>query len=139
MDSDADPSTGHTPVFHLNSFGHHTRWDAGMVPTCTPPDEPIYIYMVTLSTDGNDYPILHFMDPNQPGQITGYNVYRSSDPGLPMDQWTLEGTDVIDMDEATPNKQWIDSSGDVSPTGAWYYEVTAYNHLCPAGIAEGPF
>ena len=40
------------------------------------------------------------------------------------------------MDEATPNKRWVDSSGDVSPTGIWYYEVTAYDHVC---LAEGPF
>jgi hypothetical protein len=49
--------------------------------------------------------------------------------------WTLIGSDVIDMDEATPNKQWVDRSGDVSPTGVWYYKVAAYNHHCPA---EGP-
>ena len=83
--SDADPATGDTPVFTLGGFESHTRWDAGMVPAipCTPPDEPVYLFQVTLSTDGNDYPILHFMDPNQPDQITGYNVYRSSDPAPP--------------------------------------------------------
>jgi hypothetical protein len=44
-------------------------------------------------------------------------------------------TDVVDMDEATPNKQWIDTSGDVSPSGTWYYKVSGYNNRCPA---EGP-
>jgi hypothetical protein len=39
-------------------------------------------------------------------------------------------TDVIDMDDATPDKQWVDRSGDASPTGAWYYHVTADNHIC---------
>jgi hypothetical protein len=40
------------------------------------------------------------------------------------------------MDQGTPNKQWVDSSGDVSPSGIWYYQVTAVNTRCPA---EGPF
>jgi hypothetical protein len=92
--------------------------------------------MMTLSTDGNDYPILHFMDGNQPGQVTGYNVYRSPDPAPPPSSWPMVASDVIDMDGATPNKQWVDASGDVSPTGIWYYEVTAYDHVC---LAEGPF
>ena len=39
------------------------------------------------------------------------------------------------MDEATPNKQWVDTSGDVPPSGIWYYLVAAYNNRCPA---EGP-
>jgi hypothetical protein len=108
-----------------------------MVPfvPCVPPDEPIYIYLVTLSTDGNNYPILHFMDPNQPDQVTGYNVYRSSDASVPAGSWPRVASDIIDMDEATPNKQWVDRSGDVSPSSRWYYQVTAYNHRCPA---EGP-
>ncbi len=46
---------------------------------------------------------------------------------------------IIDMDEATPNKPWVDISGDVSPTGIWYFQVTAYNNRCPAQTAEGPF
>lgn len=35
----------------------------------------------------------------------------------------LIASDIIDMDEATPNKQWVDTSGDVSPTGIWYYQT----------------
>ncbi len=65
-------------------------------------------------------PILNFMDPNQPTQITGYNVHRSPDPALPHGEWQLVASDVIDMDQGTPNKQWIDTSGAVSPTGIWY-------------------
>jgi uncharacterized repeat protein (TIGR01451 family) len=138
LDSDADPATGNTPVFSPMGVLDTVRWDAGVVPSvaCVPPDEPIYIYTVTLTTDGNNYPILHFMDPNQPDQITGYNVYRSSDRSLPFDQWPLVASDVIDMDEATPNKQWVDTSGSEPPVGgAWFYQVTAFNHRCPA---EGP-
>jgi hypothetical protein len=44
-------------------------------------------------------------------------------------------SDVIDMDAGTVNKQWTDTSGDVSPSGIWYYEVLAYNSACDA---EGP-
>jgi hypothetical protein len=134
LDSDADPATGIVGLFMLSSALDATRWDAGIV-ACWPPDEPIYLYMVRLSTDGNKYPILDYQDPNQPGQVTGYNVYRWSTRSLPPSQWPLVATDVIDMDEGTPNKQWVDTTGDVSPTGVWYYSVSAYNHACPA---EGP-
>jgi hypothetical protein len=89
-----------------------------------------------MTVDGNGYSVLHFMDPNQPDQVTGYNVYRSPDPGLPHDQWTLLASDVIDMDEGTPNKQWVDTTGD---PGDWYYQVAAYNHHCAAETAEGPW
>jgi hypothetical protein len=135
-DSDPDPATGYTDTFNIFSLMDDTRWDAGMVPTaaCTPPDETVYLY--TLTVDGNGYTVLHFMDPNQPDQITGYNIYRSSDAGLPHDQWTLLASDIIDMDEGTPNKQWVDTTGD---PGDWYYQVAGYNHRCPAETAEGPW
>ena len=137
-DSDADPITGETPLIGPLVADDPQRWDAGVVSTtpCVPPDEPVYLYSVTLSTDGNNYPILHFMDPNQPTQITGYNIYRSSDAALPLASWPVVADDVIDMDESTPNKQWVDTTGDLSPTGMWFYQVTAFSHLCPA---EGPF
>ncbi len=141
LDSDADPASGNTPIFEFFGVDNNTRWDAGMVPSvaCMPPDEPVYIYGMRLTTDGNDYTILDFMDPNQPDQISGYNVYRSSDAGLPLASWPLAATDVIDMDEATANKQWIDTTGDVSPSGTWYYQISAYNNRCPVSTAEGPF
>jgi hypothetical protein len=44
-------------------------------------------------------------------------------------------SDVIDMDEAEPNKQWVDTTGDEPPGGIWYYQITPYNHICDA---EGP-
>lgn len=136
LDSDADPFTGQTPVFPLLGPIDAERWDAGMRSDsgCTPPDEPVYVFVITL--DANNFPVLHFMDPNQPEAVTGYQIYRSSDPALPPGTWPLLASDVIDMDEATPNKQWVDTTGDVSPSGMWFYQVTAFNHHCPA---EGPF
>jgi hypothetical protein len=135
-DSDADPVTGYTDVFNIFSLDDDVRWDAGMVPSiaCVPPDELLYIYEVGVTAQ--DYPILNWYDWNQPDQVTGYNVYRSSDPGLPHDQWDLIASDIVDGDEATPNNQWIDQSGDPGPL---YYQVAAYNHYCPAQTAEGPW
>jgi len=135
LDSDVDPATGRIGPFMLSYGLDAARWDAGIV-ACWPADEPVFIANVRLSADGHNYPILDYQDPNQPEQVTGYNVYRSSVASQPPAEWPLVATDVIDMDEATPNRQWVDQSGDVSPTGAWYYQVTAYNHRCPA---EGPF
>jgi len=137
LDSDADPFTWETPVFTLANLTDETRWDVGLIPFCAPPDEPIYIFDMTI--DANSFTVLHFMDFNQPDQTTGYNVYRSSDAALPQGSWPLAASDIIDGDEATPNKQWVDTSGDVSPSGIWHYEVVAYNHRCPAATAEGPW
>jgi len=137
LDSDTNPSSGFTESFTLLRFDDRTRWDTGLVPVvgCWSPDEPLYLYEITLTGDGNRYPVLNFMDPNQPEQVTGYNIYRSTDPGLPHENWSLVASNVIDMDEATPNKQWVDTSGD---PGNWYYQVAAYNHHCPGENAEGP-
>ncbi len=134
LDSDADPVTGDTAIFSLTEFTDATGWDAGMH-DCWAPDEAVWLYEVGVTNDGNDYPVLNFQDPNQPDQVTGYNIYRSDDAGLPPAEWPLVASDVVDMDEATPNKQWVDTSGDVPPSGIWYYQVTAANHRCPA---EGP-
>ena len=130
--------TGSTPVFSITGAADATRWDAGMVPSvsCVPPDERIYLYSITRSTDGNNYPILNFMDFNQPDQVTGYNIYRSANPALPHAEWTIVGSDIIDGDHGAPNNQWVDISGDPPPGQIWYYNVTAYNHRCPA---EGPW
>jgi hypothetical protein len=142
LDSDADTVTGETALLAppFDSLDEE-RWSAGLwqVGFCTPPDETVYIYNVTLTTDGNAYPVLHFQDPNQLGAVTGYNVYRSPDAGLPHDQWPLMADNVIDMDESEPNKQWVDTSGDVSPSGVWYFQVAPYNQECPEQTAVGPW
>jgi hypothetical protein len=136
LDSDANPVTGETALIYPphQSFDS-SGWSAGMLEEgpCFAPDEPIYIY--SERKDAFDNPILDFQDPNQSTAVTGYNVYRSSDAGLPADQWPQVASDVVDMDEVEPYVQWVDESGDVSPTGVWYYEVTAYNNACGA---EGP-
>ncbi len=135
LDTDVDPTTGSTGNFVLGDPLDATRWDAG-IHSCWAPDEPVYIRSITRTTDGNGYPILNFQDPNQPGQITGYDIRRSSTAAPPPSSWPVIATDVVDMDAATPDKQWVDTSGDVSPTGMWFYQVTGYNRSCPA---EGPF
>ena len=138
LDSDMNITTGQTPIFSLVDGLDPTRWDAGMIYgiSCEAPDEPVWIYLVTLS-DPDGYPILNFQDPNQPTQRTGYHIRRSDDPSvIPKTNWPLVATNVVDMDEATSNIQWTDTSGDVPGSGTWYYLVTAYNAYCPA---EGPF
>jgi hypothetical protein len=142
LDSDADTVSGETalmaPPFDSTD---EERWSAGLrrVGICSPPDEPVYIYNVSLTAGSNAYTVLHFQDPNQLGAVTGYDVYRSSDAGLPHEQWPLVAYDAPDMDEFEPNRQWIDTSGDVSPSGVWYYQIAPYNHVCPAQTAEGPW
>jgi hypothetical protein len=132
LDSDANRLTGETALITPpHQLVDGTAWSAGMVQDgpCYAPDEPVYIYAVR--HDGNNWPILDLQDPNQPDQVTGYNVYRSPSPGAPW-PWPLIGSNVVDMDAATANVQWVDQSGD---SGSFYYQVSAYNAACDA---EGP-
>jgi hypothetical protein len=138
LDSDADPFTGQTiatgpPYQAVDGIS----WSAGMlrIGPCVAPDEPVFIYGVRLTV--NNYTVLDFQDPNQTFQVTGYHVRRSSNAALPKATWPLLGTNIVDMDAATPNKQWVDTTGTAPPMGqVWYYEVTAVNATC---AAEGPF
>jgi len=101
---------------------------------CVEPDEPVWLYQV--DKVGEDTTI-NFQDPNQSNQRTGWNVRRSNTDSLPKSEWPVEASNVVDMDQAAPNYQWTDTSGDDPGTGGiWYYQVTAYNDYCPA---EGPF
>jgi uncharacterized repeat protein (TIGR01451 family) len=134
LDSDADPITQLTPAFVLVSVQDPFRWDAGLIPTCLPPDEAIFISGAGLGPANET--ILTFQDFNQPAQVTGYNVYRSDNLALPPATWPLVASDIVDGDTATPNNQWADTSGDPPPGGIWYYNVTAWNSSCNA---EGPF
>jgi len=132
LDSDANRLTGETAlIVPPHQFADATGWSAGIVEDgpCFAPDEPVYIDHVRL--DANNLVVLDFQDPNQPSQVTGYNVYRASSPAAAW-PWPLVGSNVRDMDAATTNLQWVDQSGDA---GSWYYQVNAYNAACDA---EGP-
>jgi len=98
-------------------------------PPCSTPDEALYLSAVTI--DGNGNPVIHFQDPNQPADVTGYNIYRAASPVGP---WVLLGSNVADMDEGTPNIQYVDQTGAVG--GPWYYRGAAWNDACGA---EGPW
>jgi hypothetical protein len=98
-------------------------------PVCVAPDEETYI--TTMSLDGNGKPVLHYQDPNQPADVTGYNIFRATAPTGP---WNMIGSNVVDMDEGTPDNQYVDQTGDVG--GPYYYEIAAWNGTC--GM-EGPY
>ena len=98
-------------------------------PPCIAPDEETYIENVTLDINGK--PVLHYLDANQPSDVTGFNIYRASSPVGP---WTMIGSNVVDMDEGTPNNQYVDQTGDVG--GPWYYKIAPFNGACGA---EGPW
>jgi len=88
------------------------------------------VYISSVRLDGNNLTILDLQDPNQAGEVTGYNVYRTASPGAPW-PWPLVGTNVQDMDPLTAGVQWVDQSGD---PGTWFYQVNAFNVSC----GEGP-
>jgi hypothetical protein len=123
----------HGPWVTLSGNGLH---EADLLSTsqpapqpCSAPDEELYITAMTL--DGNGKTVIHFQDPNQPADVTGYNVYRAAAPAGP---WVLLGSNVVDMDEVTADIQYVDQTGDVG--GPWYYQVAAWNDTC---AAEGPW
>ena len=128
-------ATAPTPDSTLASYEgwNETLFVTASLP-CVAPSEAVYLDHVWVN--GNLHAVFSIQDPNDSTQVTGYNVYRSDDPAPPPASWPLVASDVVDMDEAAPNKQWVDTSGDPSPSGIWYYHVTAYHSGCPA---EGPF
>jgi hypothetical protein len=69
---------------------------------CLLPGEPVFIANVR-TTQGSGFATLDVMDPNQPARVTGYNVYRSSDPAADPALWPRLAQDAADMDEATPD------------------------------------
>lgn len=129
------PFQSHGPWYTPADNGRREA-DLRAVAPCVLPDEPIWIYQETVSVpDG--FPILHFQDPNQPNQRTGYRIRRSNALGPPVSAWPILATNVGDGDPGTPNIQWTDSSGDdPAPSSVWYYQVTAYSSNCRS---EGPF
>jgi hypothetical protein len=135
-DSDANVVTGTTPLFGPLTADDPFRWDAGMTPTapCVAPDEAVVFTGISL--DGGGFAVLHFQDPNDPQQVTGYDVYRTSDVAAPVGSWPLLVANFNILDPLVLDKEWTDTSQDVSPTGIWFYQITAFSSLCPA---EGPF
>ena len=128
LDSDPARASGITALFSLAEGEMRTDVDAGLVVGCAGPDEAVYIYSMTL--DGNGKPVLNIQDPNQPAEVTGYNIYRS---GAPTSPWTLLGSNVVDMNGGAANIQYVDLTGDVG--GPWYYKANAYSGVCST---EGP-
>ena len=137
VDSDMDPLSGETiaigPVFTPQDA---TQWDAGMrrLGPCPVPENPVYITGMRPFGQGLPFTILDFQDPNDEAAVTGYNIYRASNPSLPKSQWRLLATNQQD-ELAEPDIQWIDPNIDASPTGIWYYEIAPFNANCNA---EGP-
>jgi hypothetical protein len=128
VDSDADVATGRSHLFAVGDAGVDASVDAGLL--CSAPPQALVLTKVTLSNDANEYPTLHFQDPNDPALVSGYNVYRSADASLPLGSWSLVGAEITDEDGGTPDIQWTDSSGAAPPAGIWYYQVVAVNGAC---------
>lgn len=135
VDSDVDRISGTAGPIDVTDGCSIEHWDAGLILGCNAPDEPLYLYLVTKDLQNN--PILHFSDPNQPSDITGYNIYRSNDSSIePVTDWPKVADNVVDQDEGSPNIQWVDISGDDPGEGKiWFYQVKPYNAICDA---EGP-
>ena len=97
---------------------------------CTPPAGEIVVADARAVVDTGQL-VLDFQDPNPPGTVTGYDVYRTTDASAPPVLWTELGTDIADEDPGTPGIQWTDASGDTPPPGrVFYYKVAAYDSLC---------
>ncbi|MBN2385369.1 hypothetical protein JXQ70_21040, partial [bacterium] len=114
LDSDPDRVIGLAGPVVLADMEINLDIDAGIVVGCDGPGEPVYLYEVDLITDGcpcyEGCPRLHFADPNHPSTVTGYNIYRSDDPSIPRGDWPLYAHNMVDMDGALPNIQWIDTA-----------------------------
>lgn len=99
-------------------------------PLCT--ETPTQVVLVSrLTRNGAGNPVLHFTDPNDPGLVTGYNVYRAPGPTGP---WSQIGANAADSDGGTAGIQFVDAGG-VGGT-LLHYQVAAYNLACST---EGPW
>jgi hypothetical protein len=136
LDSDAD-GTGRTgligPTF---AEGDDTRWSGGLVGAfgLDPIRQPVVItgaHQVNPAVAGL---MLEVADPNPPVNVSGYNVYFSTNPALPLEAWEEIWTDHGDEDPGTPGVQ-LTVYGDPAVGSASFFQVTAYNSFC--GI-EGP-
>ena len=107
--------------------------DLRKTPTCILPTGACSITSVV---KGETSCTFTWQDPNDANQRTGWNVRRSSDASLSMTTWPAVGFNIQDGEPEAPDIQWSDSTGDVSPSGVWFYQITTYNFNCPA---DGPF
>jgi hypothetical protein len=78
--------------------------------------------------DSADNVVFSIGDPGQP-EDSVYNVFRSSDPTIPYEDWPLAERDIADADPGTAGIQWVDASGDLSPSGIWHYRVVGCETL----------
>lgn len=131
-DSDADQTTGETATFSLVDITDLTRWDAGIMPICGSPRSELDIFSVSLNPDGNGFVVLSFSDTNNPGLVTGYNIFRSNDPSLPIAGWSMLALNAQDIDPGLSGIQWQDTDGTPQTAGeVWFYQVTPFNNQCP--------
>ena len=94
---------------------------------CSGPNDPLTI----VSADKNRGDIvLDIQDSNPPWTVTGYTIYRSSDPALDPAQWDVVGSNVLDEDPVAPGVQWTDTDSGPNPSVAWFYEAIAVNGAC---------
>jgi hypothetical protein len=116
----------------IQAFG---KSGAATEASCVAPALEVDIITVNLTASPPE-PVLVFTDPNPPAMVTGYNIYRSTDPAAPVGSWSLLDVNASDEDPSTGEVEWTDATGDVSPTGLFFYLVAAYNGPC---ATEGPW
>jgi hypothetical protein len=133
-DSDANRVSGLTPLAGPTfTAADGTGWSAGLL-TCGPLS-PTTILGVRIAP-GTAAVTIDFTDPNPPGLVLGYNLYRASQPQPSPELWVQLAYEVTDSDPASPNIQCMDPTSDIPPLGGvFYYKVTASNHVCGT---EGP-
>jgi len=106
--------------------------------TCLAPSLEVEIAAVTAVTaapPGIGGTLLHLDDPNPAERVSGYNVYRSSNPALPRSSWSLLAVDAVD-EQAAPLIQVSDATGSPPARKVWFYLATGYNGAC---ATEGPW
>jgi hypothetical protein len=137
LDSDPNPATRLTTFIGPTlTDADETRWSAGIVAGNghTPPTQAVVITGARLVNLQLARITLDVQDPNPPGSVSGYNVYRSSSAALPAAQWDLISIEVPDEDPTTPDIQLSHTSA--PPVGGCsFYQVTAAAGSCGA---EGP-
>jgi len=104
--------------------------------TCLAPSLEVEISAVTATPPPFGGTVLHLDDPNPPERVSGYNLYRSSDPSLTRNAWSLLEVDAVDAQAAMPLVQISDPGRSPAAGKAWFYLATAYNGPC---ATEGPW